>query len=331
MESIPFASLAALDALVRTGSLAAAAQELHLTSPAVHKQLKQLESALGLRLYEKVGRGLSLTEAAKLIFPFAQASLAQIAAARRAAEEWRGLRRGTVRVGSGVTLSSHWLPQVLSVFRSANPGVDVTVDTGSTLELCEQLRAGLIDLAFVIEEKNKPQPMLKAIGRWPSRAFVVSGEESLRGIRRLDQLKSKAYFGYRAGTRFASIMDHYFQRHRFLPTFVTRCDNPDSLLQMLGAGYGFAVLPEWILTRPPLFGKVWLLETREKPPQLHVEVLRSQAQPLSPAALAFALSARSIRLPQLSPAFEACPQARTDVDVPSRGASGKRGSIPSSL
>lgn len=299
MESISLGNLAALQSFVRTGSLVGAARELNLTSAAVHKQLKQLESALGIRLYEKAGRGLRTTGAATLIYSYAQAALEQVAGARRAAEEWRGLRRGSVRIGAGATLSTHWLPSVLSSFRSSHPDIDLSVDTGTTLELFEQLRAGFIDLAFVLEEKTKPQRGLKAIGRWESRAFLVSGDQSLRRVRRVQQLSSAPYLGFRTGTRFATYAERFFQRYSVQPTYVTRCDNADSLLQILGAGFGFAILPEWILTRPPLLGNAWVLETREKLPPLHVELMRSSAHPLGPAASAFASTARAIPLPRL--------------------------------
>src|SRR5713101_6021151 len=116
--------------LADLGSLAKTAETLRLSPPAVHKQLKLLEAELGVRLYEKIGRGLRLTQAAELLLPYCRHLLADHDTALSALEEWKGSTRGTLRIGAGPATSVHLLPGLLRIYGRAFPEVDVVVETG---------------------------------------------------------------------------------------------------------------------------------------------------------------------------------------------------------
>src|SRR5690242_12980608 len=96
--------LRSLITLAELGSLATAAERLHLSAAAIHKQLKVLEVELGVQLYERIGRTLKLTQAAEVLLPYSKDLLAQHDAALEAMEEWKGLKRGVVRIGAGPTI-----------------------------------------------------------------------------------------------------------------------------------------------------------------------------------------------------------------------------------
>ena len=74
-----------------------------LSPGAIHKQLKALEQELGVLLYERVGRRLQLTQATEVVLPYLKEMLAQCDLALAALGEWRGMKRGLVRIGAGPT------------------------------------------------------------------------------------------------------------------------------------------------------------------------------------------------------------------------------------
>ena len=127
-------------AVAELGSLSLAAQQLHLSPPAIHKQLKILEAELGVPLYEKVGRRLQITQPAEVLLPYLKDLLAQYDSALSALEEWKGMKRGLVRIGTGPT--SYILPIILKKFRRENPGVELLVESGNTPVLLEDLSRG---------------------------------------------------------------------------------------------------------------------------------------------------------------------------------------------
>src|SRR5260370_21102651 len=137
-----FRQLRGLVKLAETGSIAAAAEQLNLSSPAVHKQLRALEAELGIPLYEKAGRALRLTKACEMLLLHARDLLAQHDLAIRSVEEWKGLKKGTVRIGAGPTISSHLLPALLRRFRRKNPNIELYVETRHTQPPAHGLSSG---------------------------------------------------------------------------------------------------------------------------------------------------------------------------------------------
>src|SRR3954471_16144843 len=90
------------------GSFSAAAAELHLAQPSLSEQVRRLEAELGVALFQRVGRGLALTEAGRALRPHAERTLAELAAARESVVEIRELRGGTASFGTWGT-SGHYL------------------------------------------------------------------------------------------------------------------------------------------------------------------------------------------------------------------------------
>src|SRR5260370_29488918 len=144
-----FRQLRSLVALADLGGIARVAEKLHLSPPAIHKQLKLLEAELGVQLYEKLGRRLRLTQAAEILLPYSRDLIAEHDAVIAAIGEWRGLKRGIVRVGAGPASSVYLLPELLRKYRRAFPKVDLFVETGDRLALVEKFTTGSLDLALL--------------------------------------------------------------------------------------------------------------------------------------------------------------------------------------
>jgi LysR family transcriptional regulator, transcription activator of glutamate synthase operon len=297
METISIGELEVARALAKTGSLAAAARELHRTPAAVHKQLKRLEATLGVALYEKVGRNVEISGAMEAFFPHAESALMQVAAARRAVEEWRGLRSGIVRIGTGPTLSAHFLPGIVTAFRGRYPDVQVTIDTATTAELMEQMRRGQLDLAIVLQEEQDRPSDLVTLGSWESTTVVATATKRLWRAKRLADFEREPFFSFRVGTRMAAYVDTYFARHQHRPNTVMRCDNADAIRAMLRSGFGYSVLPAWTLREEKGPKRIAAVPVAEKLRPLRIEIVASRNHPLSPASKAFAEAARGFRLP----------------------------------
>lgn len=293
METISISELEAARALAKTGSLAAAARELHRTPAAIHKQLKQLESALGTPLYEKVGKGIRLLGAMEALLPYAESVLAQVAAGKRAVEEWRGLRQGIVRVGAGPTLSVHCMPGIVHAFQERAPGIQVTLDTGTAEELQEQLRRGQLDMALVVQENRRVGEVWQVLGSWQVSLAVASATRTLQRARRLSDFEGEPFFAFRTGARLTRHIDQYFGKHNHFPQTVVRCDNADAVSEMLRKRRGYSVLPGWTLQGR---GEVKAVALEEKLPPFRIEMLASRDHPLAPAAKVFAEVARGFRL-----------------------------------
>lgn len=131
------------------GSITTAARALNFTQSAVSRQIAALETEIGARLFDRLPRGVVLTEEGRGLLPHAQAVLDRLTAARRDLEELRGLGRGRLRVGAFPTAVAALVPRAMAAFRSAYPQVTLSLLEGQTPRLLERLTADDADVAVV--------------------------------------------------------------------------------------------------------------------------------------------------------------------------------------
>lgn len=126
-----------------------AAEALGLTQSAVSSAIAALEGRYGVQLFDRVGRGVRLSEAGELFLQDARAALAQAGAAEAALKALAGLTRGRLLVHASQTIAAYWLPPRLARFAEAYPGLDVRLAVGNTLQVTRAVRAGEAELGFV--------------------------------------------------------------------------------------------------------------------------------------------------------------------------------------
>jgi DNA-binding transcriptional LysR family regulator len=132
-------------------SYSRAAERLGISQPAVSMQIRKLEESVGLPLVTARGRSLALTEAGQALAAYADRILRLSDEAEQAMAEYRGLRRGRLRVAASSTPGAYLLPPALAAFRRDHPDVAVTLEVGNTRMALGLVEAGLADLAVVGE------------------------------------------------------------------------------------------------------------------------------------------------------------------------------------
>ncbi len=136
-------------AAIEHGSFSAAASALHLAQPSLSEQVRRLESELGVALFQRIGRGLVLTEAGRALRPHAEAALAAAEAARDSVSEVRELRGGTATFGTFGTARAYLGPDLVEDFRTSHPEVRVRILGQNSSETVAAVRAGEIEAGVV--------------------------------------------------------------------------------------------------------------------------------------------------------------------------------------
>lgn len=126
-----------------------AAQALNLAQSAASSAIAALEARYAIKLFDRVGRGIELTEAGRLFLAEAKAVLARAEAAELALAELGGLKRGTLSVQASQTIASYWLPRHLVAFRRAHPGIEIRLSIGNTAQVAAAVHEGAAELGFV--------------------------------------------------------------------------------------------------------------------------------------------------------------------------------------
>lgn len=140
--------------VAETLNMTRAAEALHLAQPSVSAAVAALESRHGLRLFDRVGRGLELSAAGRTFLPEARAVLAAAQDAARALDDLAGLRRGTLALAASQTVATYWLPLRMARFAERWPAVTLSLSVGNTAEAAAAVLSGAVDLAVVEGETD---------------------------------------------------------------------------------------------------------------------------------------------------------------------------------
>lgn len=141
-----------------------AAEALNLTQSAVSAAVAALETRHAIRLFDRVGRRILLTDAGRAFLPEARAVLARVAAAERVLADAAGLSRGTLRLAASQTIGNYWLPPRMLAFRRAHPGIALELRLGNTEQVAAAVEGMEADLGFVEGPVARPGLVRAPVG-----------------------------------------------------------------------------------------------------------------------------------------------------------------------
>jgi len=192
--------LRAFVAIAESGTFTAGALRVHVTQAAISMQIRQLESEIGARVFVRAPRHVILTEAGEHLLRRARHILREHDAALDEIAELAGAEKGRLRIGSASAMVlTDQLPAILREVRAQHPGADISVNSGTSEALVEQIVAGELDIAFVslpvdvrgIKTERLSEDQLVAIASPRHRlakqktisAYTLAGEKLILGER----------------------------------------------------------------------------------------------------------------------------------------------------
>lgn len=126
-----------------------AASELNLTQSATSAAIAALEARYGIKLFDRIGRGIVLTQTGRDFLVEARAVLARAKAAAQVLNDLAGLKRGSLTIAASQTVANYWLPSRIQAFRMAHPDIDLHITMANTEQVARAVHEGSADLGFV--------------------------------------------------------------------------------------------------------------------------------------------------------------------------------------
>ena len=126
-----------------------AGEEVNLSQPSVSVRIRQLEDELGTKLFEQLGKKVSLTEAGLVLIPHARRVITAVENAQAAIDELLGLERGTLRIGASTTPGMYLVPQVIARFHDQYPKIEIHLGIKDTQQIEEAVIRNEFDFGFV--------------------------------------------------------------------------------------------------------------------------------------------------------------------------------------
>jgi DNA-binding transcriptional LysR family regulator len=140
-----------------------AAGELNLTQSATSAAIAALEARYDIKLFDRIGRGIVLTQTGRDFLIEARAVLARARAAAQVLNDLAGLKRGSLTIAASQTVANYWLPGRIQAFHAAYPGVDLHISIANTEQVARAVLQGSADIGFVEGEVDDASLTAKRI------------------------------------------------------------------------------------------------------------------------------------------------------------------------
>jgi DNA-binding transcriptional LysR family regulator len=220
-------------------SMSTAAKRLHLSQPAVTKQVRALERTLGVKLVVRTPRGVRLTDAGELLRDYARRSAGLLDECQTALGDLAAGNAGTLTIGAGVTTSMFQLPAWLGRYRRQWPRVDIRVHTGSSDVITELVRGREVDCGFVTSEQQHAELIVE---RLYSEAIWLVASPTARLSSRV-QLSDVPLILFPSHTGFRRYLDRAFATAGLRAHVKMEIDSVEATKSLVAIGLGAAFLP----------------------------------------------------------------------------------------
>ena len=280
-----FSSLKAFIAVAECGSFSVAAERLFITQPAISKRVAALETELGVDLFDRLGRGIQLTEAGYKFLTSARRILSDLEVSREEIHALSGDVSGRLRLATSHHVGIHRLPPVLKSFTQAHPGVELDLKFMDSELACDEVAKGHIELA-VVTLPHQLDSMLLTQLVWPDPLSIVCSTEH-PFVDMQEPIKPQTLAEHKAvlpaqGTVTRTILLSALQPFGVTISTALETNYLETIKMMVSVGLGWSALPEKMIDND-----IVSVPTPELHMQRQLGSVQLKGRTLSRAALAF--------------------------------------------
>ena len=287
MKNATFRQLRFFNAVARHLSFAKAAETLHVSAPAVTMQIKELETDIGMPLFERQGRKISLTTTGEYMLVYSRKMLALLKDAQDAAARLQRIETGTLTIGL-VGTTTYFIPALLNQFLKEHEGIEVKMLVGNRSELVQWLQNSEVDIAVMGKAPEELPTRAEPFAANPL-VFVASPEHPLAGESglRAEDLREQSFIVREPGSGTRSAMESFFAQARLQPRYSMELQTNDAIKQAVMANLGLGFLSLHTIGLELQARKLCVLPVSGAPLVRAWNVVHPLSKLLSPAAEAF--------------------------------------------
>lgn len=285
--NITFRQLRLFLALVESGSVSAAARAMHVTQPTASMQLKEVSQAVGLPLYDVIGKKVHLTEVGKELAATARAMVLGWHAFEQAVDQHKGLSRGKLRV-SVVSTAKYFMPRWIGSFCKKYPAIDVALEILNRDGVVQRLHDNSDDLYIMSmpptdmdlhDELLMPNPIV----------VIASTADPLakKGRIALKALQEQRFILREPGSGTRMAADQYFRKKKFKPNVRLEWGSNEAVKESVAGGLGLGVISRHALHGMDKENGVRVIDVEGFPLPSAWHMVHRANQKLSPVTLAF--------------------------------------------
>ena len=265
MKNATLRQLRVFESAARHLSLTRAAEELHLTPPAISIQIRQLEGHASAELFERVGRRLKLTQAGEEVLAHTREILGHIRASEDAIAGLASLEQGLLDVAV-INAGDHFFPWLVAAFRRTHPRIRARIAVANREEILGRLAAHAIDLAVISHPPADPGFVAEAFAPHPHVIAAPPGH-ALAGKRRIpiSRIIAEPLITREPGSATHLAMEQAFAEARAVPRVEMEIASNETIKQAVAAGFGLGFLSAHTLRQELALGRLIVLDVEGFP------------------------------------------------------------------
>jgi len=244
MLHLTLRQLKVFESVARHLSYSRAADELHLTQPAVSMQIKQLEDNISLPLFEQLGKRIYLTEAGRELYQYSRLISQQLSDMEVALDELKGMERGKLNI-SVVTTANYFAPHLLAKFCQRYSGVTVSLNVSNRETVLKQLSDNLIDLAIMGQPPEDLDIDSESFMENPLVVIAPPNHPLCQEHRiPVKRLAKEIFLVRESGSGTRSAMERFFAEHQIKINKGMETDTTEAIKQAVQAGMGLGIMSQ---------------------------------------------------------------------------------------
>jgi LysR family transcriptional regulator, low CO2-responsive transcriptional regulator len=280
--AITVTQLTAFLAVVRGGSVTAAADELVVTQPSVSSAIAALGREVGCELFERAGRGIRLTDAGSAFAPYAADVIGLLERGRRAAGEAASAGGRRLRIAAVTTAAESFVPQMISDFAHAHPNVELILDVGNRTHVIESVLRHSADIAIAGTPPGGDRLLAEPLGE--NRIVCITSPEDPATLGRphaAAELAGRPWLLREPGSGTRALNEQFLADRAMTPRTLELGSN-GAIKQAARAGLGISLLSRAAVEVELAGGQLGEIPLRDAPPSRPWYVLRSAVGPVRP-------------------------------------------------
>jgi len=287
MKNATFRQLKVFESVARHLSFSRAAEELHLTQPAVSTQVKKLQDHAGLPLFEQLGKKIHLTPAGAEMLHASRVIIRQFEEVEQTMTQFKGVAGGKLNV-TVISAGDYFFPRLLVEFARRHEGVTLNFGVCNREELLEQLTDNLTDLAIMVRPPLDMDTVNEPFAPHPY-VIVAAPDHPLAAKKRIpvSRVAREPFVVREKGSDTWTSMAEGFGSHLAEVNIAMEIKSTETIKQAVMAGMGLTFLSAHTISRELRAGSLVVLDVQGFPLMLNWYVVHRQAKRLPPVAQAF--------------------------------------------
>lgn len=272
-------------AVAALGGFHKAAATLNVSQPAVSARIRALEQSLGVSLFSRARPTLTLSEAGRILRPYAEQLLKTASLARLAVQELQPPSNSPLRIAAGLSISAYFLPDVLKKFQTAYPNLTITIRPGHSKEVLDML---LNDEAEIGLARSLNHPEVETLTLRDDPLLLIAHPKQKKSNANLQEVAGWPLIAYERGSSDWTLTQGLFRRAGLMPNTTMEVDTIETAKRMVERGLGLAFLPQLAVVNELRTGKLAMVEIKDAE-TLHrsLDVVHPRHRLLRKEALAF--------------------------------------------